>query len=496
MQISILTLVALFKQHLSMHSRPPSGAAAHLNILVYPSRCFRDAAPRRSARSPFTTSPYPPCILQGIHHRQARFATTKASNATDSLRVKRTEAITGQRQRLSPARSSEPNARINPPESTIPAPLDLPKRQEKDNYFRYLLNTGRAYWRFYKTGVKNTWGNYKISKELRAKFPQATKVRIPPIKIVKVQGLDERQGVCVLPFKMEDYYSGASSDISRAQFQLLRRSDKDIIKLPIFGLILAVFGEWTPLIVLLFRGLVPGTCKIPAQEQKDLKKVEFARINFLSKYHFPQESWVARSVATGMGAACVPATVQIEIETEDAVKARGETGGAQSDASPSTSSDTSPGSSNDTGVVIADIMSPESFRILMYRFMPTVSSLTGIWHERMLRRKLAYLDVDDALLRRDAGTSSQNITAGLSFAEVKAACIDRGIDVLKIHRPQLQLGNYQEASKELVVDGHRSEEELRRDLEMWIRSGGWRALVWWKQREWGMRALTEENLKA
>lgn len=65
--------------------------------------------------------------------------------------------------------------------------------------------------------------------------------------------------------------------ITRSEMFLIRRGMNDIKKVPLFLLIFAICGEFTPFIVLAVPGVVPDTCKIPRQVQGLREKAEARR---------------------------------------------------------------------------------------------------------------------------------------------------------------------------------------------------------------------------
>ena len=139
--------------------------------------------------------------------------------------------------------------------STRPARLAPPAGPIKDeagaitlkNRASYLYQLGKAYARFYKTGVKNIWSNYKEYRELRRKFGGAD---------------------------IHDLVRHASTPaITRREFHLCLRTQHDLKKLIPFGLVFAICGEFTPLVIVaLGTVVVPYTCRIPKQVKKDLQK--------------------------------------------------------------------------------------------------------------------------------------------------------------------------------------------------------------------------------
>ncbi|KAF7504099.1 hypothetical protein GJ744_002668 [Endocarpon pusillum] len=161
------------------------------------------------------------------------------------------EALTASPQHLT---STTPHPE-NDLSSTRPARLDSPEGPIKDeagattlkNRASYLFQLGKAYARFYKTGVKNIWSNYKQYRDLRR----------------KLGGAD-----------IHDLVRYASTPaITRREFQLHLRTQHDLKKLIPFGLVFALCGEFTPLVVVaLGTAVVPYTCRIPKQVKKDLQK--------------------------------------------------------------------------------------------------------------------------------------------------------------------------------------------------------------------------------
>ncbi|KAK5126331.1 hypothetical protein LTR85_010567 [Meristemomyces frigidus] len=153
---------------------------------------------------------------------------------------------------LTAIESKAPSDPVNPPRSVLPPPLDLPERGDAQTVFIYYFRIGRAYGTFYKEGIKAVWYNYKASRLLRE-------------RITKELGAKDR------------IEAAAKGLITRAEYQLLQRNDHDIGKLPFFGVLVLVFGEWLPLLVPFMPGAVPGTCRIPKQVRGMREKAEERR---------------------------------------------------------------------------------------------------------------------------------------------------------------------------------------------------------------------------
>lgn len=242
---------------------------------------------------------------------------------------------------------------VNPPPSARPPPLDLPTRAPDDPIYKYYFSLGRAYLTFYKTALKAIYTNYRTSRTLRSRLPSG----VSPAAAAQA-GL-----------------------LTRADYQLLSRSSADIRKLPLFGLVLAVCGEFTPLVVLALSGFVPRTAWIPRQVQAAEKKR------------------VARLEA-GFQAGTLPDIEAPLSEKLQAIK---------------TVADLSP----------KQILHLSRIWALHSSLWETLWEAPPMWlARRRVERWAAYLDADDATLRRDGGVKL------LEAPEVVIACEQRGVDVL------------------------------------------------------------------
>ena len=228
------------------------------------------------------------------------------------------------------------NNRVNPPVSTLPALLQLPERDPAKSLPGHLFRTGKAYLGFYKTGLKNIWTNYQASSAYRRSQP-------------------------------------SQKDLTRANFQLLRRSRHDLLRVPPFLLIFAICGEFTPLVVLAVPNVVPGTCWIPKQVENKRRQLERRRsVSF-------------RNLTTEMP--------PMHTTTDQLQRAQ------------------------------------------LLHLGTTLGVTTGIWIERLgwppatllkarIRNRLEYLGKDDSLIVKDGGVDAMDIE------EVRMALAERGVDVL------------------------------------------------------------------
>jgi hypothetical protein len=128
----------------------------------------------------------------------------------------------------------------------------VPLRELYDSAPSYYFQLGKSYIKFYKDGFKATWSNRKLLRDKLA--------RTPP---------DDRPSV-FQPYKVPRTFN-------RADWVLFWRVKHDMIRLPFFGLMLLVIGEFTALVVLYVDGVVPYPCRIPRQIFKALERAENRR---------------------------------------------------------------------------------------------------------------------------------------------------------------------------------------------------------------------------
>ncbi|OAX81777.1 hypothetical protein ACJ72_03879 [Emergomyces africanus] len=154
-------------------------------------------------------------------------------------------------------------SRLNPPTSTLPAPIALPAKDPTVSKAKYYFTLGKAYLSFYKTGLKNVFYNYRASVPLRRRlglsliFPTS-----PPPAVYAVKHINNAT-------ILRQY----ANNVSRSEFQLIRRSAYDVRRMIPFSLILLLCGEMTPFVVLALGNLVtPFTCRVPRQVEKERVK--------------------------------------------------------------------------------------------------------------------------------------------------------------------------------------------------------------------------------
>ncbi|ORY87132.1 hypothetical protein BCR37DRAFT_143974 [Protomyces lactucae-debilis] len=172
--------------------------------------------------------------------------------------------------------------RLNAP-STFPPPLTLPEKSESANQLKYLLKLGKAYLQFYKSGTKQILANRKVSKSIKQRF--AGDALLNPVAGPSTQHLGEASPATL-----------HGEQLSRAQYQLVLRSAIDSKKLPVFGLLFLVFGEWLPLLVFFLSPLLPGTVLLPKQIlSRRQKRARIARKVALPTGGMPERQFLLQS---------------------------------------------------------------------------------------------------------------------------------------------------------------------------------------------------------
>ena len=251
--------------------------------------------------------------------------------------------------------STRPHAALNPPASTRPPTLELPSRDRNQSIFKHYYRLGKSYVTFYKTGIKAIYQNYKLARQIQHEIPS---------------GLSKEAAL-------------AHGSISRASYQLLLRTRRDLSRLPLFALVLIICGEFTPLVVVFLglSGVVPRTCWIPKQIQGAQKKIEERR---------------RRSFREG--------TLMKKEQRVD-------------------------------GKRIEELPKPALLHIGrtlgLYSEWWDKAGLRPPFLASSIRKKVAQLEVDDGAIRRGGGV------ALLDGEEMRLAAADRGLDILE--KPEKEL---------------------------------------------------------
>ncbi|TQW00711.1 hypothetical protein V2A60_001763 [Cordyceps javanica] len=241
------------------------------------------------------------------------------------------------------------NPLLNPPASTRPPALETVHREAHGSTPAYLFHLGKSYLKFYKNGLKAVFANRRLLRERMARVPA-----------------EDRPSVW-RPL------AAAPRSFSRADWVLLWRVRHDVLRLPCFGLMFVICGEFSPLVVMLVDGIVPYTCRIPRQLRGGAEKAETRRREAFRALETAHPHGV---LSPGVTRAAARRHVLRSLHLSGAMWDR--LGGA-----------TPP----------------------------------GMWQVKGALR-MAFLEGDDGALVRDGGPM------GLEVDELRIACMERGIDVL------------------------------------------------------------------
>ena len=247
------------------------------------------------------------------------------------------------------------NSAVNPPASTLPPLLEPVERKPDQSGPNYYFSIGKSYIKFYKTALKAVWTN---SREARA--------------IASAKNLQGRSELYINELR--------TGLLTRAEFHFIARSRQDFKKLPLVGLLVAICGEFTPLLVVFVSGIIPRTAWIPKQVHQARAKIEKRR-----EQSFRQGT----------------------IENDNELKRISAQKGIE-------------------GVSSAQILHISRALGLHSTLWEKLWDRPPQWLARIkVGRALAYLEADDFAIQRDGGSEA------LSDAETERACEERGLDVLK-----------------------------------------------------------------
>ncbi|CAH6719295.1 hypothetical protein CLIB1444_02S05248 [[Candida] jaroonii] len=140
--------------------------------------------------------------------------------------------------------------------------------------------------KFYKSGVSNVWNNnkqYKLLKNQQFKINSVVGGKDTDIKLPNFVKLTHHMSQMLFINKIEnergnsgikDHSKGDFQitpklfNLSRGEYQLIKRTPKDFMKLPMFAIIFAIFVEMTPIICYAIPQVTPSTCVLPSIEPR------------------------------------------------------------------------------------------------------------------------------------------------------------------------------------------------------------------------------------
>lgn len=281
--------------------------------------------------------------------------------------------------------------KLNPPSFTYAPALSVPDRRDGQNYASYLFSCGKAYLSFYKTGIGHTRQTLKFAKAIRARLA------------------GQGKGISI--------DTAGAGILSRSEWQVLRRSRRDLLRLPVMGFLVLALGEWLPLVVIYLTPVIPEQCRIPAQVERVLKKKEATRRDRLERIatHALRLQTLDRNPRTDADGIRLAAAAEGLLDPRSKVGKEGGMAMAQAIIPPEASCD----------------LSLFHLLLLSARLDCHPRVLDKLWVrppkwflQRNVGNKLKYLTKDDELIRRDGGSQR------LGRMELQRACVERGIDVL------------------------------------------------------------------
>lgn len=152
---------------------------------------------------------------------------------------------------------------LNPPRTTLAADLSLPNKDDYSSSVRYYMSAAKSYFKFYKIGLSAVRTNRKLLRERLA--------------VAAHSPWNSRVGTFLLTLTKPNAKYVNEGDMSRADWILWHRVRHDSVRVPMFGVLLAIFWELTPFVVLALSDVVPRTCRTPSQLEKDRRKLEARR---------------------------------------------------------------------------------------------------------------------------------------------------------------------------------------------------------------------------
>ncbi|KAF9767372.1 hypothetical protein IL306_000071 [Fusarium sp. DS 682] len=239
---------------------------------------------------------------------------------------------------------------------------------------KYYFELGKGYLKFYKEGLKNVWTSRRLLREKLQRTPA-----------------DDRPSI------FRPHY--VPKTFSRADWVLLWRVRHDMIRLPLFGLMLIVIGEFTVLVVAYVDSVVPYPCRIPTQIFTALEKAEQRRKAAFDELEAKHPHGVLSPRVTQ---AVARSHVLKSLHLSGAIWDR-------------------------------------------LGFLPP-----GMWQAKG-RYRMAYLEGDDRNIVEDGGPM------GLHYEELRIACAERGIDTLGKSETELRgwLGDWLRLTASEDIDERR-----------------------------------------
>ncbi|CAI6338966.1 unnamed protein product [Periconia digitata] len=350
---------------------------------------------RRAILPSLSTAPY--STLESHNHSHGTASISSPRTRLTTIPSRRHASSSSSVPAKSPSPSPSPPkvplpqalAKLNPPEDTYAPELTIPSKQPGQNSFKYLFQCGKLYIQFYKKGIANVRSTSKLAKSLRKKQKQ------------------QQQQQSSRMTSSTDAQGGRGNDtgvLTRAEWQITRRSRTDMLRLPPFAVLVLILGEWMPLVALYLTPIIPEPCRIPRQVERMLRKSEERRTERLRRIGLEAARLVARDRRPG-----TPSTSSTPRSPDDVLRA--------------------------SGVRATNVDDMDLYTLLSLSARLDLHGWTWdrlfvtppkSWLKRLVGKRLEYLKTDDALIVRDGGYQV------LGELELRRACYERGMIVLGV----------------------------------------------------------------
>ncbi|CAG82137.1 YALI0C14410p [Yarrowia lipolytica CLIB122] len=313
-------------------------------------------------------------------------------NAPTTLTI--TEAEIDRQRREKEAKKAAKKTANKAPDSSNTADTTKPTQSpQTPSKFKQLTALAKVALTVYKSGIKNVWINRSQAKQLLKKYAASNKTDITDAVLEHYFYNQVATHKCIfstvtgeLTLHKRDKEIARERDnnrrkievnilppdgeaLTRSEYQLILRTARDFPKLPLFVVVFCICFEFTPLVVLAFPQVLPGTCVIPSQARKMLE---------------------VRSKAT-----------------RDLLKLKGETQPAHS-----------------TYHLNKDQLHAICKALKLTASMVPINWYPTSWLQTRVENHMKQVRADDILIAKSGGAWN------MSLAELQQACLDRGIPVI------------------------------------------------------------------
>jgi hypothetical protein len=198
-----------------------------------------------------------------------------------------------------------------------------------------------------------------------------------------------------------------SEVLTRAEWQIVRRSKNDVRRLPVFGVLALVLGEWMALFAIFLTPVIPEACRIPKQVERKKRKLEERRSKNMMHIMKRMRRLVRKEVPPMKPRPMhLPKDGSMDQTPKNIALARIQAASVHN-------------------LTIGELCFFAARHDCYPRIFTWTPFIPPKWLlQRNIRRKFAYTSKDDELIERDGGW------AALSKLELERACEERAFDVV------------------------------------------------------------------